>query len=349
MITGASYGHGGDIYRNRVRLDFSVNVNPLGTPGKVKEAVIAAAERLDTYPDPSCEKLRVKTAFRFGADPEDILFGNGAAELIYQFVSALRPKNALLLVPSFSEYEKALASSGCEISFYTLLRENGFAADDNILPLITEKTDLVMLCSPNNPTGRVMERELLRRILERCRKTGTWLFLDECFIELSDTETPSLYTALQPGDRVFILRAFTKTYAMAGLRLGFALCREKALLSEICRNSQPWNISVPAQEAGIAALDCGEWVREARKVIRQEKEYLAGSLRKFGMTVYRSDANFLLFSAGHGLYEALLQRGILIRNCENYRGLSAGDFRIAVLRHEENEMLINAIEEVLHA
>ena len=349
MIIHNQYTHGGDIYRNDIRLDFSVNVNPLGTPEEVREAVQNAAEHLEAYPDPYCEELRNRIAETLGTDPGRILCGNGAAELIYQFIAALKPAETLLPVPSFSDYETALAASDCIIQFFPLSREEGFSVTERILSEIRKDTELLMLCSPNNPTGRLVDRALLLKILERCRETGTWLFLDECFGELTEEETPSLAAKLLPEDRVFLLRAFTKTYAMAGLRLGYAVCPNRELLRQISRSSQPWNVSSIAQAAGIAALSCRDWAEKARVLIREEKKYLSGELAGLGIKVLPGDANYLLLQDVPGLYQGLLQRGILIRNCENYRGLSSGDCRIAVKKHEENEALIRAIREVLHA
>ncbi len=349
MIVNTPYVHGGDIYHNRITLDFSVNVNPLGMPEQVKNAVINTADHLDKYPDPYCGPLREKLARTLHTDPDWILCGNGAAELIYQLIGALQPERTLLPVPSFADYETALKAEGHEPVHYELKREEGFLITDQILPSITEDVSLLMLCNPNNPTGRLIDRPLLERILERCRETGTWLFVDECFGDLTDTETPSLADMLKPGDRVFLLRAFTKIYAMAGLRLGYAVCPNRETVEKICLHSQPWNVSTVAQEAGIAALDCGEWAEKTRSLIREEKRYLVGELTALGISVLHSDANFLLLSGVPDLYEKLLKKGILIRNCDNYHGLMAGDCRIAVRTHEENKALIGAIREVLNA
>ena len=348
MNIHAPYVHGGDIYRNRVTLDFSVNVNPLGMPDKVKAAVIEAAEHLDAYPDSYCGALRRRLAEVLHTDMDWILCGNGAAELIYQLVMAFQPKKVLLPVPSFADYEAALSAVGCSPSYYPLRREEGFIITERILSFISEQTDMLMLCNPNNPTGKLIERDLLERILERCRETGTLLFVDECFGELTDEETPSLLNVLRPGDRVFLLRAFTKIYSMAGLRLGYAICPEQEMVDRICLQSQPWNVSSLAQAAGVAALDCEGWGERTRALIREEKRYLVQELEKMGISVLHSDVNFLLLSGVPGLYEKLLRKGILIRNCDNYHGLGEGDCRIAVRTHEENEALIKAIQEVFH-
>ncbi len=347
MVLDQGYVHGGDIYSRPIRLDFSANVNPFGAPEAVKAAVRSAAEDLGAYPDPCCGSLREKLAAANGVYKNDVICGNGAAEVIYQFAAALKPKRALLPVPSFADYESALLGLGCEPTFFPLQREKGFLLSEDILDAIGPSTDLLMLCSPNNPTGRSVDKGLLLKILDRCRAAGTWLFLDECFYELTDEgKALSLANCLQEGDRVFLLRAFTKAYGLAGLRLGYGLCKDRKMLETMSRLSQPWNVSSPAQAAGLAALDCPDWPRRARELFETEKRFLTEGLTALGFAVLPGDANFLFFSGAAGLYEKLRERGVLIRNCANYRGLRPGDYRIAVRTRVENEELLRAIEEV---
>ena len=350
MVVNGKYTHGGDVYSREVSLDFSANVNPFGTPEKVVSAIAEAARGLSAYPDPYCAPLRQKLAATLGVSPQNIVCGNGAAELIYQFAAALRPRRTLLPTPSFSDYESALTAAGLRAEHYELRRENGFEVTRDIINKIDPDTDLVMLCSPNNPTGRCIERGLLLDILARCRETGTWLFLDECFLELTDADKAfSLTPYLRENDRVFLLRAFTKAYGMAGARLGYAVCKNAAMLDAICAVSQPWNVSSLAQAAGLAALDCPEWPEKARELFKTEKPYLMSELKKLGISVLPGDANYLMLSGEPGLCEALAEKGILVRSCANYRGLTDGDLRIAVRTRRENEALIRAIGEIKHA
>ena len=348
MILDKGYVHGGDVYSRSIRLDFSANVNPFGAPEEVKAAVREAAERLAAYPDPYCGGLREKLAAASGTDRGSVICGNGAAELIYQFAAALKPGRVLLPVPSFADYEDAVSAAGGIPEFYPLRREDGFMLTEEVLGAISPGISLVMLCSPNNPTGRSVPAPLLMRILERCRETGTWLFMDECFYELTDDGRAfSLAPHLADGDRVFLLRAFTKAYGMAGVRLGYGICRDRGLLEKMCRTGQPWNVSAPAQAAGLAALGCPEWPRKARELFRREKPVLYRELTALGLGVLPGDANFLFITGAPELYAGLLERGVLIRNCENYRGLAAGDCRIAVRTTGENRELLGAMREVL--
>jgi threonine-phosphate decarboxylase len=350
MIINNDYGHGGDVYKNKVKYDFSANVNPYGAPDAVRAAIVEAAAEIERYPDPYCGKLRESLSLHLNTPMGNIVCGNGAAELIFQFVTALKPEKTLLPVPAFSEYEIALNAMGCDVTHFSLRREDKFELKEDILPHINSEVSLLMLCNPNNPTGQCIKPELLLKILERCRETGTWLFIDECFIDFVEKgKSVSLVPRLRENDRAFVLRAFTKLYGMAGVRLGYAVCREKKILTEMCSKVQPWNVSNLAQTAGVAALECGDWVKETMRKIREEKRFLVKELSALNMNIFAGEANYLMVFDEPGLYKKLLERGILIRNCNNYHGLKEGDCRIAVRTREENEALIKALRELKNA
>ena len=257
MLYQAENPHGGDRYGRAVELDFSVNTNPLGTPPAVRRAAASAAGRMDRYPDPFCRELTEAMARSEGVPREHILFGNGAAELIFTYCAALRPRRALELAPTFSEYAAALTAWGCQVDRLPLRREEGFVPGPDLLDrLRRERYDVLFLCNPNNPTGRLMDPALLREVLALCRERETRLFVDECFLDLSGgAETGSLKPFLAQYPGLFILKAFTKNYAMAGLRLGCGLTADGDLLTAMGRLSQPWNVSLPAQAAGLTALE----------------------------------------------------------------------------------------------
>ena len=175
--------HGGDIYTKKCRVDFSVNVNPLGVPESVKEAVRKSAESVEQYPDALCRDLTRALSEKEQLPEENILFANGAAELIFALTQALRPKKALIAAPGFAEYEAALSAAGCFIRMYPLQKEKGFLLQDDFCDDLTDDLDLVFLCNPNNPTGLTIPQELLLKILDNCRERNIYLVLDECFIE----------------------------------------------------------------------------------------------------------------------------------------------------------------------
>lgn len=338
--------HGGDVYEGNILLDYSANINPLGTPDGVTDALHQALRRIRQYPDPYCREL-VKAISVFEEVPgEYILCGNGAAELIYVYCSTVRPKRALEVVPTFSEYSLGLEQAGSQIERYLLRQEDQFELKETFLEyLLQVQPEVLFLCNPNNPTGRLISEDLLEKLLQLCRQRNIRLFLDECFLDLSEGGV-SMKPYLEQIPQLFILKAFTKSYGMAGVRLGYGLCADKKLLGEISVAMQPWNVSLLAQEAGVAALQETDFLQKSREVIRTERQWLKCKLEELGFWVCPSQANYLFFCGKPGLDEALRRRGIAIRNCENYRGLTSGWYRIAVRLHEENEQLITEMKQV---
>ena len=341
------YEHGGDIYGNTdVAFDFSVNTNPLGMPEGVKRALAACVPDYECYPDPHCRTLTAALAAHHSITEGIILCGNGAADLIFRICAALKPRRVVLPAPSFSEYERAAALFGGDIRELRLEEQEGFSLTERILDALTPDVDMLFLCNPNNPTGRLIDSMLLRRVVDRCEQNGITLVLDECFIEFTDGE--SMISLLKSHPHLMILRAFTKLYAMAGLRLGYLLGADAALLSEIKRFAQTWSVSVPAQIAGLAALIENGWAEQTRQLIREERTYTAQALIAVGLDVLPSDANFLLIKSHTPLYEPLLKRGILVRDCSNFSGLSEQYIRVGLKTRDKNEVLLSAISEVLH-
>ena len=343
--------HGGDwaAYREAygsAPLDFSASVSPLGVPDGVQAAIRRAAADSDRYPDPSCRSLRRAIAAHEGVPEAWVLCGGGAADLIWRAVLAAKPGRALVTAPCFGEYEAALDAFGCEIRRFPL--REPFALTEDILRRIDRGLDLLFLCNPNNPTGRTVEPGLLRRIVRRCGESGTRLILDECFAGFLDE--PERHTAkglLEGSPGLLILRAFTKLYGMAGVRLGYALCADTAYLEAMRRAGPPWSVSTPAQEAGLAALMDQDYVNRLRALIRSERPRLARELEALGVKVIPGEANFLLFQSGPELAARLRERGILIRSCADFHGLDASWYRIAVRTREDNDRLIAALREML--
>jgi len=360
-----SGGHGGDVYRNRVAYDFSVNVNPLGMPDAVKQVLHDSVEGWSAYPDPDCRELTEALAEKYGAGPDWIVCGNGAADLIHELARAVRPEKALLMSPAFSEYERALRGTGCRLSFYELREEDGFIPDmDRFAGMVTEDTDMVFLCNPNNPNGMPVAREHVLMLADACKRAQAVLVTDECFCELTEApEAYSVISCLQDRPGIVVLRAFTKTYAMAGLRLGYMICSNPHLAGRIRAARQPWSVSLPAQQAGTAALGEREYLDQARQLIARERAAVKQALGRLGFRVYPSEANFLLFryeeeaggtgasgsavTAGGNLWKRCRDQGILIRDCSNYRGLGAGYYRVSIRLPEENRELLRVLGRVV--
>ena len=370
--------HGGDIYQYNNILDFSANINPLGAPESVKRAIADAIGQIGHYPEMYSDSLRKAIGVKYHIDSSQIICGNGAADVIYRYVYAVRPKKILVTAPCFAEYEGAWRSLWLdnaeekagektaltiskvkdaernrgivepEVVVYPLNHKD-FCIRQDILTLIEQKMpDAVFLCNPNNPTGVLIPEQLLAKIVEVCRVNKIRLFLDECFLDFTgQEENLSQVGKLQEYPGLFILKAFTKMYAMAGVRLGFGLTADEELIERMYQAGPPWNVSVLAGAAGKAALREDDFIKETVQYIKNEKEYLYQALDTLRVQYWKSASNYILLKADRDLKKRLIAAGILIRDCCNYRNLSEGYFRIAVKSHEDNMRMITKIDRLM--
>lgn len=345
--------HGGDWAGYRAEfgcdaLDFSANVSPLGLPAGVAAAITNALPTADRYPDPLCRELRAALAGAEGVPADWILCGNGAADLIFRLALAVRPRRALLPAPTFAEYEAALQTVGCAVQRVFLREENEFAVTEEFIDAVTPETDIVFLCQPNNPTGQVTPPALVERLVRRCAECGAVLVVDECFLDfLPDRDAWTAKQLLRDAPQLIILKAFTKLYAMAGVRLGYALCGDATLLEKMRGAGQPWAVSSLAQAAGLAALQETAYAGAVRALIAEQRPRMAAGLRALGLRVMDGQANYLLFRATPEFGEKLRRRGAVVRSCANYPGLDAAWYRTAVRTAEENTRLLQIMGEIL--
>ncbi len=337
--------HGGILSETSDSLDFSANINPLGMPDSVRNAIIQSADQWTQYPDPVCTKLTQGLAQTYNISADNIICGNGAADLIFRIVHALKPKRALICTPTFSEYESALDEVECKIARFRLSEQDDFNVGIEILRSLTMETDICFLCSPNNPTGRRIAPDVLKKVADYCNTNAITLVCDESF--LGFTENAAAYSLRNVlHETGIILSAFTKLFAIPGIRLGYICCGSKQIASRIRSSGQYWSVSVPAQAAGLAALQETAFVAQTVWYVAEERGFLTESLRKCGIKVYRADANFLLIKAQDSFADEMYKRGIYVRRCENFIGLTKQHFRLAVRTHSENLRLIRAAEEV---
>ena len=344
--------HGGDWagYRakfGRDALDFSANVSPLGLPEGVALAIVNALPTADRYPDPLCRELRQKLSASENVHENQILCGNGAADLIFRLVWAAKPRTALLPAPTFAEYAAALETAGCTVRRHFLQEKEDFAVTEAFVSAVDEDTDMVFLCQPNNPTGQLTPLALVEALLRRCERCGALLVVDECFLDFLPQSEVLSAKKLLASPNLIILKAFTKLYGMAGVRLGYCLCSNIALLDKMQAAGQPWAVSGLAQAAGLAALDEAAYVARVQALIAQQRPVLRDCLRTLGLRVLDGSANYLLFQAPETLGESLRQRGIVLRSCGNYPGLDSSWYRTAVRTAPENQQLLKTLQEVL--
>ena len=340
--------HGGDIYRYPDMIDFSSNCNPFGPPQRVQDAICRAAGQIGHYPDVQCSLLRDALSAKLHVPGAWIFFGNGAAEVIFAAVTALKPQKALLPAPTFAEYTQALETVGCEIQYEQTAEADGFALPMDFAEQITEDIDMVFLCNPNNPTGNLLSREETERVIRRAGALDCTVVLDECFLDfVENPDEFSMLGELAAYPHVILLKAFTKLYAMAGVRLGYGISSNPAIIEKLERSVQPWNVSSLAQAAGLAALAEDAYVRESLTTLRAERAYLLQALEKLGCRTYASQANYIFFRGETTLGEKLRAAGFLVRDCSNYAGLGKGYYRVAVRLHEDNVKLVQALAHIL--
>ncbi len=364
--------HGGDIYRNKIKYDFSVNLNPLGMPEYLKET--AFMDSFKIYPDYDYQRERecIASYLNLGyismynhsvpddwsrdrtdatdsvrVKGEDIVLGNGASELIMAVFNSVRPKEVFIPVPSFSGYERAARALGCHVTFYEMKEERNFLPYENIRDFIPGDTDLIILTNPNNPTGKLYPDEFLNDILEYTKEKNITVLLDLCFAELSKPGVFSLKDGTL-ADNIIAVGALTKSLALPGARIGYALVKNEMLRERLRAFLPEWNISGPASLVintvfGSRLDETISYLDKSRKFISEEREYLISELRKNGIKVFDSDTNFILLKSGNDLYNELLKKEILIRDCSDFRGLGKGFYRIAVRRKVENDILLNAL------
>lgn len=353
---GKALVHGGDIYsyKNKI-LDFSANINPLGLPGSVKKAIIESLDVAEHYPDPFCRKLIKELAKNEEVLQKQLICGNGAADIIFRLALAKKPKKALVLAPTFAEYEEALKTVDCKVLHYILKEENGFEIDANILDDIKNNDyDIVYICNPNNPTGKLAEEAILQNILKVCDEKEALFVIDECFLEFcKEYEEKTLKKYINDTKNLLILKAFTKIYAMPGLRLGYAITSNEELLEKLREVSQPWAVSSIAQVAGVHALKEKEYVKKTIELINEERNDLVPKLNELGIKTYKSETNYLLLNIKNAygydavnFKEKLIEKGVLVRSCSNYIGLDENYFRIAVRSKAENLILLKAIRAI---
>ena len=295
-------------------LDFSSNVNPLGFPAAIKKDLKKSTSLLSIYPDPDSVRLRDALARYVKVPRNQIIVGNGATEIIYNFSKAFLARQKVLIpVPTFGEYDAAARLEGSRVSYFETINLNR-----DIEKFVREIPGhrCVFVCNPNNPTGILTRKKNILRILEASRKNLALVFLDECFIEMSDTRE-SLVPSLPAFDNLFILRSLSMSFGLAGLRLGYGL-GSKEMIGVLNRIKIPWNVSGIAQSIAIRALSDMLHLERTRRLIARERRFLKTSLSKAKFRCYDSDTNFILIRSeidSKRLQKKLLENNILVRDC----------------------------------
>jgi threonine-phosphate decarboxylase len=352
--------HGGNIYeverinkinKNKI-LDFSSNINPFGISEIVKNSIIENLNSITRYPDPDYFDLKDSIAEFYNINVKNLIVGNGATELIFLLSRVLKPENALIISPTFLEYEKAFLQSGTKINHFPLSKESNFELDISALKKeLKNKYEIVILCNPNNPTGNFIDIEKVENIINLCKNHKSLIFIDESFIDfISESEKQSSMNLLGKYENIFILKSLTKFFAIPGLRLGFTVTSNHELKQKLDNAKEPWTINTLSEVAGLNIFKDKNYIKNSKEYITREKEIFYNKLSSIQqIKVYKTSINFILIQiltnlTSKHLKEKLINDKILIRDASNFKFLNEYFFRIALKKHEENEYFFEKLK-----
>ncbi|TDX52985.1 threonine-phosphate decarboxylase CobD [Orenia marismortui] len=333
-------------------IDFSANINFLGLPSSAKKVIQDNLAGIENYPEPNSLELKHALADKLNLKERNLIVSNGAVELIYLIAKVLKPKNALVLAPTFSEYRLSVESIGGRVEEFQLRREEDFEL--NIVELLPKiaKVDLFFLCNPNNPTAKFITRSEIIKILDYGIKNNSFIVIDEAFIDFLE-EDLTVIDLVEEYNNLLVLRSLTKFFAIPGLRLGYGATNSK-LISKLEQSKDPWNVNSLAQKVGRTVINDTKYILETKKMIREEKDFLYNKLSEMAeLKAYYPSANYILIDLNCAKYSAseiedkLAKEGILIRNCNNYSNLGEDFIRVAVKSREDNIKLVAKLFNIL--
>ncbi len=363
MIQHKEHFHGSDLekieqiygIKKEEITSFSANVNPLGISPLLRKTLSDHIDAISTYPDREYTSLRNCLSAYTGADPSHIIVGNGSTELISLFIQITHPKKALILGPTYSEYEREIALSGGSTCYYPLIEENDFLLDiRDFTEKLDESLDLIVLCNPNNPTSSCICGADMRRILESCTQYGIYVMVDETYVEFAEqVDEITSIPLTKEYDNLIVLRGTSKFFAAPGLRLGYAITGNMDLLTEIRTKKNPWTINSLAAIAGEIMFQDTAYISETRALVSQERRRMADALTSIpGVNAYKTypaHANFILVRllkkelTSEFLFDTAIRQKMMIRDCSTFPYLDDHYIRFCMMSPEMNDKLLDCL------
>ena len=335
---------------------FSANVNPLGISPLLRDTLSRHVDAIASYPDRDYTKLRKSICAYTGAQFENIIVGNGSTELISLFIQTTHPKKALILGPTYSEYEREISLEGGHTLYYPLKEENDFQMDvEDLCSQLNDGIDLLVLCNPNNPTATAISRKEMRRILDCSLQHGISVMVDETYEEFApESSKVSSIPLTNNYNNLIVLRGISKFFAAPGLRLGYAVTGNPDLLKYINTKKNPWTINSLAEIAGCIMFSDQEYIRQTRELIRTERDRLYQLLSSWkSVKVFPSCSNFFLVKilkeevTSEKMFDHCIRKGLMIRDCSTFPFLDSSYIRFCIMSPEKNDELMEAFREVL--
>lgn len=364
MIKHKDHFHGSDLeaiekvygIKKENITSFSANVNPLGVSYELRNCLASHIDAITSYPDREYTSLRNCIANYVGSDTSNILVGNGSTELISLMIQIKAPKKALIIGPTYSEYEREVSIEGGSSLYYPLHEEEDFKLNlPDLCTKLTKDIDLLVICNPNNPTSGCIYRKDMRKILDHCKQNDIFVMVDETYIEFApELNKISSVPLTNDYNNIIILRGISKFFAAPGLRLGYAICGNTDLLKEINNKKNPWTINSLAAIAGEIMFNDKKYIEETKNLIDQERTRICSVLDTIpSLKYYPCTANFILCKiksdtpTANDLFEAAIRKGLMIRDCSTFPFLDEHYFRFCFMSPEKNDELLTVIKEIL--
>ncbi|MCR5416373.1 MAG: aminotransferase class I/II-fold pyridoxal phosphate-dependent enzyme [Pseudobutyrivibrio sp.] len=356
MIKHKDHFHGSDLekiekiygIKKEDIISFSANVNPLGISPRLREKIASEIDCITTYPDRDYVTLRQSIADYCNTEIENIIVGNGSTELISLFIQIKEPKKAMILGPTYSEYEREISLGGGKTIYYPLREDNDYVLDVNhFISKLSEDIDLLVICNPNNPTGTAINNHDMRLILDACKECDIFVMVDETYVEFAENikEISSVPLTRTYGN-IVILRGTSKFFAAPGLRLGYAICSDADLMQTMNRRKDPWTINSIAVVAGTIMFSDSEYIEATRKLITTERNRMYDLFKKSSrFKPYKPQGNFMLLQimedglTSQELFDRCIKEGLMIRDCSTFPYLGENYIRFCFMNPEDNDKL----------
>lgn len=359
-----THSHGGDLDAiNRIYgiptediIDFSGNINPYGFPENVRSELSNNLHIISTYPDKEYTALRKSIALYTGANWQDIAVGNGSTELISTFIKSVNPKKAIIIGPSYSEYEKELEKLKSDFKYFPLEEKEDFLLNlDKLLAALSEDVDLLVACNPNNPTGTVITTSQTEKILAHCKINSISVMIDETYIEFSDNiENICSIPFTLKFDNLFVIRGISKFFSAPGLRLGYGISSNKNFHALLKSNQDPWSVNSLAAFSGERLFSEENFIKQTHLLVSSERKKLMAELETWhNIKAYPSSTNFILLKlltdkiTSWEIFENLIQKNMLIRDASSFTFLDDTFIRFCILLPDQNRMLIENLKSLI--
>ena len=332
-------------------MDYSININPLGVPKSLKKAINHSISKLELYPDIKNRKATEILANFHSLNINNIVIGNGATELIYLAIQTIKPRKALIPMPTFIEYQRACKLVGCEVIPYKLEKDDDFELNvDDFIKKIDNSVDMIILCNPNNPTSKIIDKNSMKKLLEYCQTKGIYLMIDEAFADFTLSDI-SVTGYIKKYANLIIIRSLTKFFAVPGLRIGYAVSCE-SLCELFIANQYPWSVNYFASIVCEIALKDLNYISKTKKWLNQEPKRFYDMLSALdGIKVYKPSANYILIEIEQTLSsimtDRLLNKGILVRDASNFKFLDSHFIRIAIKDKKSNDKFFDKFSRCL--